>query len=370
MSQPDLHAPSPALRQVLLGILLGMLAVLCAAILRPFVASILWATIVAYASWPAYHLVLRLCRGHSTPAALLMTTLVTTALIVPLLALTLLLQNELTAVHQAILRYRGQSPPGLAALLRTIPWLGDRLQGSLDRYLREPLLLRQVLVDWAWTSHGTLFGIGRALSRNVAKLLIALLTVYFFYRDGEALARRLALVLQRYFDDRLDPYIRAAGAMTRAVVFGILVTAFVQGGVAGIGYALFGVDAPVLLGAVTALASVVPIFGTFLVWGAVSTVLLLTGHVWHGLGLMAWGIALVHPADNLIRPLLISNATHMPFLLVMFGVLGGLTAFGLVGLFIGPVALAIAYAVWQEWLAERGHAHPPRNAGAPPARAC
>lgn len=141
-------------------------------------------------------------------------------------------------------------------------------------------------------------------------------------------------------------------------------TQLVQGAIAGIGYAVVGVDAPVLLGALTALASVVPVVGTFLVWGVVAAALMLTGHAWPGVALLVWGTVLVNPADNLLRPLLISNATQMPFLLVMFGVIGGLAAFGLVGLFVGPVALAVATAVWREWLNERDLAHPP-GAGRP-----
>ena len=349
MAQPELAPSTPALRRWLLGILLGALVLVCVAVLRPFVASILWAVIVAYASWPAHHLALRLCRGHSTVAAVVMTLIVTVALIVPLLVLTLLMQNELAALYQALLSYRTQGSPALTTPQREIPWLGDMARKALDRYVGDPLLMRQLLLDWAWTSHETLFGLGRALSRNVAKLLMALLTIFFVYRDGAAQLRELTQLLQRYFDHRLDPYIRAAGAMTRAVVFGILISAIVQGALAGVGYAIFGVQAPVLLGAVTALASIVPVFGTFLVWGAVSAGLLLGGHPWPALGLMTWGIVLVHPADNVIRPLLISNAMHMHFLLIMFGVLGGLAAFGLVGLFIGPVALAVANAVWREW---------------------
>jgi predicted PurR-regulated permease PerM len=86
-----------------------------------------------------------------------------------------------------------------------------------------------------------------------------------------------------------------------------------------------------------------------LVWGSASAWLAATGHVWAALGLFAWGVVLVHPADNILRPLLISTSTRLPFLLVMFGVVGGLAAFGLVGLIIGPVVLAIATAVWREW---------------------
>jgi predicted PurR-regulated permease PerM len=112
------------------------------------------------------------------------------------------------------------------------------------------------------------------------------------------------------------------------------------------------VRAPVLLGALTAVVSLAPLVGTSLVWGPICIWLLMSDHPWPALALLAWGVILVHPIDNVIRPLVISNVTHIPFLLVMFGVLGGLAAFGLIGLFLGPVILALGYAVWQEWLGE------------------
>jgi predicted PurR-regulated permease PerM len=349
--QDDPVTPSSA-RRFLLAVLLGALAALCIVVLRPFIVPVLWAAILAYASWPFYRRVLAIARGRPTPAALAMTLLVALILIVPLLVLALLLQNEIAAAYQAMLAYRadGTGPP---PILRAIPWFGDALQQALDRYAADPQLVRQLIVDWARHSRAELLGVMGSVGRNVAKLFIALFTVFFFYRDGAQLVRQGAQVTRRFFSDRLDRYFRAAGAMARAVVYGLLVTALVQGTIAGVGYTVVGVDAPVLLGALTALASVVPIVGTFLVWGPVAAALLLTGHPWPGVALLAWGTLLVHPADNLIRPLLISNATQMPFLLVMFGVIGGLAAFGLVGLFVGPVSLAIATAVWREWSGER-----------------
>ena len=106
---------------------------------------------------------------------------------------------------------------------------------------------------------------------------------------------------------------------------------------------------PVLLAAVTALIALVP-FGAPMIWGSLSIWLLVTGHLLQGAGLVLWGALLVSWVDNIIRPLVISNATRMPFLLVVFGVLGGVLAFGLVGLFIGPVLLAVSLALWREWL--------------------
>jgi predicted PurR-regulated permease PerM len=92
--------------------------------------------------------------------------------------------------------------------------------------------------------------------------------------------------------------------------------------------------------------------GTGAVWGSLSVYLALTGHIWKAVILALWGLLLVHPTDNILRPLLISNATRVPFLLVMFGVLGGLTAFGLVGALVGPIVLAVGLATWREWAAE------------------
>ena len=100
------------------------------------------------------------------------------------------------------------------------------------------------------------------------------------------------------------------------------------------------------------LLSMAPLLGTAFVWAPAALGLLVAGHTWKGILLLAWGALLVHPIDNLLRPYLISSATRVPFLLVMFGALGGITAFGLVGLVIGPVILGVASAIWREWATE------------------
>jgi len=137
--------------------------------------------------------------------------------------------------------------------------------------------------------------------------------------------------------------------MTRAVVYGLLITGLLQGVIAAIGYWIVGLSAPVLLGFLTGMLSIVPIVGTAIVWIPAGVWLLSTGHVWQGIVILVWGAVLVYPADNVLRPILISSAVRVPFLLVMFGALGGLDAFGLVGLFLGPVILATGLAIWREW---------------------
>jgi predicted PurR-regulated permease PerM len=151
--------------------------------------------------------------------------------------------------------------------------------------------------------------------------------------------------------------------MTKAVVWGLVATALAQGALAGLGYWWAGVDAPVLFGAVTALVAMLP-FGAPFVWGSIGIWLLVSGNLTAGIGLLVWGALVVSWIDNLIRPLVISSATRIPFLLVLFGVLGGLAAFGLIGLFLGPVILAVLVAVWREWLEEAGGEGLPSNLAA------
>jgi predicted PurR-regulated permease PerM len=122
----------------------------------------------------------------------------------------------------------------------------------------------------------------------------------------------------------------------------------VQGLIAGIGYAIFGVPSPVALGALTFVASFVPA-GPALLWAGASIWLLLGGDTGAAIGMAVYGLLLVSSIDNVLRPLLISGPTQIPFLLVLFGVLGGLSTLGLLGLFVGPVVLSVAFALLAEF---------------------
>lgn len=135
------------------------------------------------------------------------------------------------------------------------------------------------------------------------------------------------------------------------MVYGILLTALGQGIVAGIGYAVAGLSSPVTFGVLTFLIALIP-FGTPLAWGSAGALLLFHGEVGPAIGVWLWGALVVSQLDNVLRPLFISSISPIPFLLVLFGVLGGILAFGLIGLFAGPIVLAVAWAVWREWAAQ------------------
>ena len=338
-------------RRVILGILLGGLLVLSYAVLHPFIVPVAWAGIIAYATWPLYRRLRASMRRYPTLAALLMTLMLTAALVLPALWLASLLRTELGT---AISTVTGAIRAGTLALpdfIRNLPWAGDALQRLLEQLTGDPENFGTQMNTWVRQGLDQAVALIGDVGRNAAKLGFALITVFFFYRDGDKVLRQVQKVLRRFLGERVDGYLVAVGSMTKAVVWGLVATALAQGVVAGLGYWWAGVAAPILLSAVTALIAMIP-FGTPFAWGSIGIWLLISGDTVGGIGLLLWGALVVSWVDNLVRPLVISNATRIPFVLVMFGVLGGLAAFGLVGLFLGPVVLAVLMAVWREWMEE------------------
>ena len=350
---PDIHTERPTagfdLKRLALVILVILVGGACLAILRPLLALIIWAAILAYVSWPLYRVVRRPFGRYQGAAAFCMTVLLMCAVILPVLWLSFQVSSELIGAYRSFAAYPVDKPLMLPEFVRGIPWLGEQAQQQINRLSGEPAALSKQIGGWiqAWASEIT--GLVGGVGRGIGKLLLVMFTVFFIYRDGEHIRHQSRLVVTRVFADRLDSYVATAGAMTRAVLYGFLATAFAQGLIAGVGYAILGVHGSVLLGALTGVLSAFPVLGTALVWGPLGAYLLITGHIWKGIILLLWGILLVHPTDNVLRPLLISNATHVPFIVVMFGVIGGVAAWGLVGVFVGPVVLAIGLAIWRHW---------------------
>ena len=339
-------------RRVILSLLLGGLFVLGYLVLSWFIVPALWAAILAYVTWPFYARLRRLLWRNAIGSALVMTLLLTAAFVLPLLWLIALLQGEFTAAYQGITAYLAHGSHRLPDFVLALPWVGDSLQEFVDKFTADPAALRAQLAIWAEQWLGELGDLVGGVGRNAIKLGFALLTIVFVYRDGESLIDQLRRVLRRFLGRRVEGYLGAIGSTTKAVLYGLVLTALAQGLLAGVGYWFAGVRAPVLFGALTALIALMP-FGTPFIWGSLGVWLLLTGKTLEGIGLLLWGTLVVSWVDNLIRPLVISSATQIPFLLVMFGVLGGLAAFGLIGMFVGPVIVAVLMAVWREWLEDQ-----------------
>jgi len=352
---PPRQTPSLPVGPLTVALFLTTLLVLSYMVLRDFLVPLVWAAILVYTSWPLHQWLSRRFGNRVNLCALLMTLLLATAIVIPLLGITAMLGDELATAYRAVLTQLTAGPPPLPASLADIPWLGERLQSLLDRLTGDdPAVIRAWLAErgprWIDEARQILGAIGR----NTFKLGITLLALFFLYRDGERIITETRLVLQLFLGTRVEGYWLAVTATTRGVVYGLVLTALAQGVLAGLGYWVADVRTPVLLGTLTALLALIP-FGAPLIWGSTGLWLLVTGETWAGTGLLLWGALVVSMVDNVIRPLAISSATRIPFFLVLLGVMGGLRAFGLVGLFLGPIVLAVMLAVWRERLEERVH---------------
>ena len=279
-----------------------------------------------------------------------MTVVLTVVLGVTLFWLGLLLRSEgVAAVREAAVLLQGGVR--LPQRIVSIPWLGPWLQEWLLEIGGDRAAWGRQLSEWVRQSGGNAIRIVGDLGLNSLRLGIALLTGLFLFRDGDRLLEELRGVLRDLLGDRVQAYFTVVGDTTRAVVYGLLLAAFAQVLLACLGYWLAGVNARAFWGAATALIALIP-FGAPLVWVSIGVWLLLRGEVGAGIGLLLWGALAISWIDNLVRPLIISGAAKIPFLIVLCGVLGGLAAFGLIGLFVGPVILAVLLELWRNWTAK------------------
>jgi predicted PurR-regulated permease PerM len=340
---------SPLARRVLLGLFLGALGIGVATVLAPFLIPLAWAGILGYATWPLFLRVERALGGRTTLAATAMTVLVALALVLPLIWLIALLHAESSGVVDALMAALRDDQMKTPAWLAATPLIGSDIARHLDALIANPDRIKVELLELARHLEGQGLALIGGIGRNFAKLGFALFALFFVYQGGRSLMQQSRQLLVTLLGTRADSYLDAMAATTRGVVYGIVLTAIVQGGIAGLGYWAAGLPAPTTLAAVTVLIALIP-FGTPLVWGAAGLWLLFTGQTWAGVGLLLWGTLVVSWVDNIVRPIILAGAANIPFILALFGVLGGLAAFGLVGLFLGPVILAVALAVWREWL--------------------
>ena len=347
------------LRRLTVIALVSVLVLLAFEVLQPFLVPVIWAAILAYVTWPLNAALLRIFGNRRIPVSLFMTLLLSAAIVLPLFSLGVLIKTEALPFYRELgpALTRAQLPDWLLNL----PFVGAKLQQWLAKIAEDPAAIDAAVKNFLEQSSGQLAAVVGGVGRNLTKLVIAMVSLFFMYRDGDEVASQTRHALQRLFgESRVQHYLDAVGGTVKAVVYGIVLAALAQATLAGLGYWVAGVPAPALLAALTFLVGLVP-FAIPFMWVGASIYLFLNGDTVAAAGLFIWGLTAVSWIDNVVRPLVISGAAQIPFLLVLFGVLGGLVAFGLVGLFIGPVVLAVILAVWREWNAERRATAPKEN---------
>ena len=396
------------------GIALLLLLIGCVMVLKPFLSSLMWAVILAYSLYPLQRRFTRWFRGSRTLAACFVTLTLILVLAGPVVFIGLRLVEDGRAFAIATRNWFLSAPQETPEWLRDMPiigeeataywtvfsndrnrWMEDLEKASAQSRRSEPedeatdetpddLLIpdaeadaladaqaeetketSEKLVALLGRSLGvaqkTLVTAGLAVGQGVTQVILSAFLAFFFLRDETALSERLKVGVERLAGTRGKRLLKVAGDTVRGVVYGILGTALIQAVIAVIGLTIAGVPGAVFLGVMTFFLAVILPFGPPIVWIPATLWLFAQGQPGWGIFMGLWGLLAISSVDNVVRPLIISQETKMPFVLIFCGVIGGALAFGLVGLFLGPTMLAVAYRLIDEWSSNPAPARSPQT---------
>ena len=330
----------------------GALAVLmagCLLVLFPFVTALLLAVILTFSTWPLYVRLRNALGGRKSVAAALMTSAATVCLVAPFVIVALGLADNAAALVEAFRGVFMSGLPDLPAWAKALPVVGERL----DAYWRslahdDGRLIGEMKRLIPSASNAIVTG-GGYLVAGVVQLALSVLVAFFLFRDGDEAAKRIRDAASRVAGPDARHLLDVAGKTVNSVVYGILGTAMAQGVLAAIGFLIAGVPGATLLGLATFFVSVVPV-GPPLIWGSATIWLFNQGAVGWAVFMGLWGLLVISLVDNILKPIIISRGSHLPFILVFLGVLGGVLTFGFIGVFLGPTLLAVGYQVLNEWM--------------------
>jgi predicted PurR-regulated permease PerM len=333
---------------------LGLIAIGCLAILSPFFSAILWAVVVVIATWPLLQRIKRGFNGRVTPAAILLTFLLSTVVILPLLLVVLSTDEEVTRVAGLVRGLLAEGLPPPPSWLAGVPVLGPALLERWQQLLLDPaeaaVAVRQAL------QQGRLWLLQAGVSAGTALLnvILSLLIVFVLYLNGESIIGHLRSGVQRLAAGRAERLLRVAHRTMAGVIYGVLGTSLIQAGLIGMGMWVAGVPGVVVLSVLLFFLSLVPVAPLLIVAIAVGW-LFAQGAVAAGIGLLVWSVAVAVLTDSVLKPYLVSRTGGtLPLVLILLGMLGGVSMFGLLGLFIGPTLLAVGFTLVTEWSAGEG----------------
>jgi predicted PurR-regulated permease PerM len=346
------RGPAMAMRisWVLGAALLLALAVVVGQVLSHFAVALTWAVVLAVSLWPLHRRIRARLGGNGKAAASVTILLVTLGLVVPLTAISMLLVREAETLSRDLPSDLRNQMAVLEQAVTSLPVVGSRLSEALVVLRADTgAAVKAVVGDHGERMIAVAGQTAGVVTRTLFTITMCLFAAFFLFLHGDSLAAQLRSAGLRVGGPRLDVIVQHVGITVRAVVYGLVMTAVVQGVFAGLGFWVAGVPFPALLGALTIVLSFVPL-GHAVVWLPAAFYLMLQSHYWAAAGLALWGAGVVASIDNVIRPIFIGVRTGIPLLLVFIGVLGGILSFGLVGIFVGPVAIAVTLALWWEWM--------------------
>jgi len=330
-----MHRPSGS--TVALLIVTGIAVYLCWLMIEPFVSVLLWAAVLAIISYPYFLRLQRRGLGKSIAA------IVTTAVVVLVVIL------PLTLLALALVRQVGPAAEALQTNVRSLLNPDSRAFKFVDRYfdldqLRDPAFIKERMRGaTAAIASRTLGIVGGALG-IVWQVFFVLFTLFYLLRDGDYVSNALRGMLPLRHEEA-DEVFRRTHDVISASIYGVLVIAAVQGVLGGFAFLILGIPSPLLWGMVMFLMSMIPMVGSFVVWAPAAVFLAAQGHWGKAIFLVVWGAGVIGSIDNFLRPKLVGERARLHELTVFFAVLGGLHVFGVLGLVIGPVVVAVTLSL-------------------------
>ena len=328
-----------------------LLVIGCYLVIRPFLIAFIWGIIISVSTRGLYERCLRLTGGRAKLAAGLAALFLVAVLLIPIGALALNLADgipKLTAWFNGIMAGGIKEPP---PWLEGLPLVGRRAAESWRSMAADPTLLRERLKPLLGPLKAFLVAAVGGIGVGLIQFALALVVTGLLYVRGQKFAAAVDRITYRLSGESGRRQIGVVRSTVRGVFKGMLGTCAVQAVLAMIGFWIAGVPSVFLLGVGTFFLSVVP-GGPALLWGPAALWLSSNGSTGRAIFLAVWGIVIVGGSDNIVRPLLIGKGIDAPIALVFLGVIGGVFAFGFLGLFIGPVLLVVAYNLLDEWLSE------------------
>jgi len=336
-------------------ITLGVLALLVMAaasvwVMLPFVAAVVWASTIVIATWPILIAVQARLGGRRGPAVAVMVVALLALLVVPAWLGISAVADSADRIGQFVRSIATEGLPTAPAWLKGVPVVGARLSAKWGEMAGNPEALAAQLQPYARQAASWVAAKVGGLGTTVVQFALTVLVSGVLYASGEKAARGVLRFLRRLADDRGEAVGQLAGKAVRAVALGIVVTALAQTLIAGAGLALAGVPHAGLLTAVVFVLCIAQL-GPILVVAPATIWLYTSGSAGRGTVLLVFSLVAVI-LDNVLRPVLIKKGADLPLLLIMSGVIGGVLAFGVVGLFIGPVLLAVTWTLLASWIAD------------------
>ena len=325
-----------------------LLAIACFLVLWPFLSALLWAAVIAFSTWPLYTWCERSSGGRAWLAAAMMMVLVVVVLVAPFAVILITLADSVSNLIATAGRIVEQGPPAPPFWVAGLPVVGESLATYWDRLAHNAPAFMTELQKLIGPATDVAMAGGAVLGVTLVQLGLSVFITFFFFRHGRQMASYLRVSAERIAGPRGLHLLIVVTETVKGVVYGLIGTALAQGMLASVGFRIAGIPQAVLLGFLTFVLSFVP-GGPALVWASVALWLFAQGSMWWGIFVATWGLLVVSSIDNVLRPFLLSQTNSLPMLLGLFGFVGGILAFGFIGVFLGPTLLAVGYSLFLEW---------------------